>query len=186
MLEHLDVIADELIVGGGIANTFAAAAGLPIGDSLHDPALLDLATIMRRGGGARIPLPVDVVCAAPDGGRAVRKASEVRARERILDIGPKTAARYGAMLQKAGTIIWNGPLGMYEDPRFAEGTRALARAIGASRAYSIAGGGETLAAARLFRARSRISHLSTGGGAFLAYAAGRPLPAVDALTGAAA
>ena len=182
VLEHLDLVADQLIVGGGIANTFAAAAGLPIGHSLYEPAQTDLAAIIRRGRGAKIPLPLDVVCAQPHHRDPVtRAARDVREDEKILDIGPKTRSLYDRILRGAGTIIWNGPVGMFEDARFAEGTRALSRSVAHSDAYSIAGGGDTVAAAGKFRVRSRISHLSTGGGAFLEYAAGRPLPAVNAL-----
>ena len=185
VLEHLAARADALIVGGGIANTFAAAAGLPVGDSLHEPAQLKLARrLLKR---ADIRLPADAVCLAP--GRAepvTRRAADVRPGERILDAGPAARRRYERLVRRAGTIIWNGPLGVFEDPRFAAGTAALARAVAAAPGFSIAGGGDTLAAARRFRVRSRISHLSTGGGAFLEVAAGRPLPAVEALREAAA
>ena len=185
VLEHLAARADALIVGGGIANTFAAAAGLPVGDSLHEPAQLKLARrLLQR---ADIRLPADAVCLAP--GRAepvTRRAADVRPGERILDAGPAAQRGYERLVRRAGTIIWNGPLGVFEDPRFAAGTAALARAVAAAPGFSIAGGGDTLAAARRFRVRSRISHLSTGGGAFLEVAAGRPLPAVEALREAAA
>ncbi len=185
VLERLAERADALIVGGGIANTFAAAAGLPVGASLHEPAQLGLARkLLRR---ADVALPEDAVCLAPGRDEPVlRRAAEVRPGERILDAGPAARRRYDRLLRGAGTIIWNGPLGVFEDPRFAAGTAALARAVAAAPGFSIAGGGDTLAAARKFRVKSRLSHLSTGGGAFLEVAAGRPLPAVEALREAAA
>ena len=185
VLERLAEVADELIVGGGIANTFMAAAGLDIGDSLHEPAQLDLARRLMEPssqGRATVPLPQDVVCEVP-GSRepAIRAADEVRQGERIMDVGPKTQEHYGRLLESARTVIWNGPLGVFEDPRFAAGTEALGRAIAASPAFSIAGGGDTLAAVGNLRIKSKMSYLSTGGGAFLEYAAGRTLPAVEIL-----
>ncbi len=185
VLERLAGIADELIVGGGIANTFLKAAGRDIGDSLHEPARLALARRLMASSSrlrATVSLPRDVVCEVP-GSRepVIRMADETRPGERIMDVGPKTRKRYDQLARAAGTVIWNGPLGVFEDPSFAGGTEALGRSIAASRAFSIAGGGDTLAAARRFRIKSAISYLSTGGGAFLEYAAGRALPAVDAL-----
>ena len=185
VLERLAEVADELIVGGGIANTFMAAAGLGIGDSLHESAQLTLARRLMKPSsrrGATVPLPRDAVCEIP-GSRepAVRGAAGVRPGERIMDVGPKTRDHYGRLVKSAGTVIWNGPLGVFEDPRFAAGTEALGRAIAASQAFSIAGGGDTLAAVGSFRVKSKMSYLSTGGGAFLEYAAGRTLPAVEIL-----
>ena len=185
VLEHLAELADELIVGGGIANTFMAAAGLGIGDSLHEPAQLDLARWLMEPSAERratVPLPHDVVCTVP--GRAepvTRAADSVRRGERIMDIGPKTRRHYGRLVHQARTLIWNGPLGVFEDPRFAAGTDALGRSIADAQAFSIAGGGDTLAAVAKLRIKSKVSYLSTGGGAFLEYAAGRALPAVEML-----
>lgn len=185
VLERLAEIADELIVGGGIANTFMAAAGLDIGDSLHEPAQLDLARRLMKPSSRRratVPLPQDVVCELPGShDPVVRQADEVRPGERIMDVGPKTRDHYGRLVARARTVIWNGPLGVFEDPRFAAGTKALGHAIAGSQAFSIAGGGDTLAAVGSFRIKSKMSYLSTGGGAFLEYAAGRRLPAVEIL-----
>ena len=185
VLERLAEVADELIVGGGIANTFMAAAGLDIGDSLHEPAQLDLARRLMKPSSQRratVPLPQDVVCELP-GSRepVVREADEVRPGERIMDVGPKTRNHYGRLVARARSVIWNGPLGVFEDPRFAAGTKALGQAIAGSQAFSIVGGGDTLAAVGSFRIKSKMSYLSTGGGAFLEYAAGRMLPAVEIL-----
>ena len=188
VLEHVAEIADELIVGGGIANTFMAAAGLSIGDSLHEPEQLELARRLMRPSPQRratVPLPQDVVCAVPGSDDPVtREAGETLPGERIMDVGPKTYRHYGKLAHRARTVIWNGPLGVFEDSRFAAGTRALGRAIADSKAFSIAGGGDTLAAVSGFRIKSKISYLSTGGGAFLEYAAGHALPAVEALRAA--
>lgn len=185
VLERLAEIADELIVGGGIANTFMAAAGLDIGDSLHEPAQLDLARRLMKSSSRRratVPLPQDVVCELPGSHEpVVREADEVRPGERIMDVGPKTQDHYDRLVARARTVIWNGPLGVFEDPRFAAGTKALGHAIADSQAFSIAGGGDTLAAVGSFRIKSKMSYLSTGGGAFLEYAAGRTLPAVEIL-----
>ncbi len=189
VLARLAEVADELIVGGGIANTFMAAAGLDIGDSLYEPAQLDLARqLMEPSSGRRatVPLPRDVVCECP--GRrepVIRKADGVRPGERIMDVGPETREDYGRFVGRARTVIWNGPLGVFEDARFVAGTHALGRAIADAQAFSIAGGGDTLAAVGSFRIKSKMSYLSTGGGAFLEYAAGRPLPAVEILKAAA-
>lgn len=185
VLERLAEVADELIVGGGIANTFLAAAGLDIGDSLNEPAQLALARRLMKPSSRRraaVPLPRDVVCEARGSNEpVVRKADAVRAGERIMDVGPKTRACYGRLVKNARTVIWNGPLGVFEDARFAAGTEALGRAIADSEAFSIAGGGDTLAAVGSLRIKSKMSYLSTGGGAFLEYAAGRALPAVEVL-----
>ena len=185
VLERLAEIADELIIGGGIANTFMAAGGHGIGDSLYEPAQLAIARRLMKPSSERratVPLPQDVVCEVPDSPEPViREASEVSRKERIMDVGPKTRKHYGRLVKNARTVIWNGPLGVFEDPRFAAGTEALGRAIAASQAFSIAGGGDTLAAVGNFRIKSKMSYLSTGGGAFLEYAAGRTLPAVEIL-----
>ena len=189
VLERLAEIADELIVGGGIANTFLAAAGLDVGDSLQEPTQLTLARRLMKPSSRRratVPLPQDVVCEVPDSrAPVVRAAGEVRRGERIMDVGPKTREHYGRLARKARTVIWNGPLGVFEDPRFALGTEALGRAIAASKAFSLAGGGDTLAAVGRFRVKSKMSYLSTGGGAFLECAAGRVLPAVEILNAVA-
>ena len=185
VLEQLAGRADQLIVGGGIANTFLAAASLPIGDSLHEPTQIKLAARLIKEAAAcghEIPIPEDAVCQVPGQERSVVCASDqVGPGMRILDVGPKTRRRYDRMVRRAGTVLWNGPLGVFEDARFAQGTRALARSIAQSEAFSLAGGGDTLAAVQQFRVKSRVSYLSTGGGAFLEYVGGRRLPAVEAL-----
>jgi phosphoglycerate kinase len=178
---------DQLIVGGGIANTFMAAAGLPIGKSLAEPDLVGEArAIIDRmtARGAQVPIPEDVVVAktfAADAPATVKAARDVAADDLILDIGPATAQRLAAMLQAAGTIVWNGPVGVFEFDAFARGTETLARAIAASPGFSIAGGGDTLAAIAKFGVTDRIDYISTGGGAFLEFLEGRTLPAVAAL-----
>ncbi|MFU8822160.1 MAG: phosphoglycerate kinase [Gammaproteobacteria bacterium] len=178
---------DQLIVGGGIANNFIAAAGHPVGKSLYEPDLLDatralVAKAEKRG--AAIPLPSDVVVAAglePEHAARTRPVAEVGAADLILDVGPATSAAYTEILARAGTIVWNGPVGVFEDARFAGGTRALAEAVAASPAFSIAGGGDTLAALDAFGLTGKISYVSTGGGAFLEFLEGRTLPAVAML-----
>ena len=187
ILKSLAEKVDQLIVGGGIANTFMAAMGLPIGKSLaeHDlvgeaRAIIDL---MKRRG-AEVPIPSDVVVAktfSATATAAVKAASEVADDDLILDIGPKTAQRMAALLASAGTIVWNGPVGVFEFEAFAQGTETLARAIAASPGYSIAGGGDTLAAIAKFGISDQIDYISTGGGAFLEFLEGRELPAVAAL-----
>ena len=184
VLDALAGIVDQLIVGGGIANTFIAAAGHPVGNSLHEPEMLDIASKLAAGEKAEIPLPVDVVVAdefAADAEAKVRKVSEVGDGELILDIGPETAKHFAAMLAEAGTIIWNGPLGVFEFDAFGEGTRAIAEAIAASPAFSVAGGGDTLAAIDKYGVADRVSYISTGGGAFLEFVEGKKLPAVAIL-----
>ena len=187
ILSALAQKVDGLIVGGGIANTFLAAAGLPIGRSLAEPDLIDEARQIiqtLRARGAEVPIPVDVVVAtrfAADAPATVKPASEVQEDELILDIGPRTAADLAARLKAAGTIVWNGPVGVFEFEAFAHGTETLARAIAASEAYSIAGGGDTLAAIAKFGISDQIDYISTGGGAFLEFLEGRTLPAVAAL-----
>ena len=187
VLETLLAKVDKLIVGGGIANTFLAATGVQVGKSLYEAELTDVALRLMeqaRERGAEIPLPTDVVVAKELAATAhadVRSIHEVRADEMILDIGPDTADRLSAMLQDAGTIIWNGPVGVFEFEQFGEGTRAIAQAIARSKAFSLAGGGDTLAAIEKYRVEDGISYISTGGGAFLEFVEGKKLPAVAAL-----
>jgi len=178
---------DQLIVGGGIANTFIAAAGHPVGKSLVEMDLLDTARAIvakAKARGASIPLPDDVVVApafAADAPATVRAVDAVQDGDMILDIGPKTAARYAELIAKAGTVVWNGPVGVFEFDAFGKGTEALARAIAASKAFSIAGGGDTLAAIDKYGVEADVSYISTGGGAFLEFLEGKTLPAVAAL-----
>lgn len=187
VLEALIDKVDQLIVGGGIANTFLAAAGQKIGKSLHEADMLETARrLMARAEarGARIPLPVDVVVASEFSATAVattKPVGTVNDAEMILDIGPETAAQFAAVLQQAGTILWNGPVGVFEFDAFEGGTRTLAKAIAASPAYSLAGGGDTLAAIEKYAVGKDISYISTGGGAFLEFVEGKTLPAVAAL-----
>lgn len=194
-LEVLDALADRvdrLIPGGGIANTFLAAAGHGVGKSLHEPDLLPSARALMDKLAARegeLPLPVDVVVAAEVSAEAPRRTvgiEEVGEQEMILDIGPRTAARYGEILANAGTIVWNGPLGVFEIDAFGEGTRAVGEAIASSGAFSIAGGGDTLAALDKYGLAGRMSCISTGGGAFLEFLEGKTLPAVAVLEARAA
>jgi phosphoglycerate kinase len=178
---------DQLIVGGGIANTFMLAAGLPIGKSLAEPGLVDEAKQIIEGmkaRGADVPIPVDVVCAkelAATAAATVKPAKEVTADEMILDVGPKSAAALAVAIGQAGTIVWNGPVGVFEIEQFSQGTRTLANAIAASSAFSIAGGGDTVAAINKFGIADRIGYISTAGGAFLEFLEGKTLPAVAAL-----
>jgi phosphoglycerate kinase len=186
VLQALSTKVDELILGGGIANTILAAGGFRVGKSLHEKDMLDFAAKLLRGefGKAKIPLPTDVVVATSlDAGvkGRVKSVREVAADEMILDIGPATAALYAECLQSAGTIVWNGPLGVFENPEFAAGTRRVAEAVAASSAFSIAGGGDTLAAIEQFGIGDEISYISTGGGAFLEFLEGKTLPAVATL-----
>ncbi|OGA23111.1 MAG: phosphoglycerate kinase [Betaproteobacteria bacterium RIFCSPLOWO2_02_FULL_67_26] len=187
ILKSLAAKVDHLIVGGGIANTFLAAAGLPIGRSLAELELVGEARAimdMMKARGAEVPLPVDVVTANDHSvlARANRvAATEVRPDDKILDIGPRTAAALAEVILKAGTIVWNGPLGAFEYDQFAGGTRTIAQAIADSKAFSVAGGGDTLAAIAKFGVTDRISYISTGGGAFLEFIEGRTLPAVAVL-----
>ncbi len=188
-LHVLDTLADKvdtLIVGGGIANTFIAADGHGVGKSLYEADMLDTARELAatRNDRADIPVPSDVVCAAEfsaDANAVPRKVDAVEEGEMILDIGPETAARFADILKNAGTIIWNGPVGVFEFDRFGDGTRVLAEAIGASDAFSVAGGGDTLAAIDKYGVRGDISYISTGGGAFLEFVEGKKLPAVEML-----
>ena len=178
---------DQLIVGGGIANTFLAAVGHPVGKSLYEADLVDTARqIMAdaQARGAAIPLPEDVVVAtafSADAPATIRPVAEVAADELILDIGPRTAARYAQLIGAAGTVVWNGPVGVFEFDAFAGGTEAVARAIAGSSAFSIAGGGDTLAAVDKYGIADQVSYISTGGGAFLEFLEGKTLPAVAAL-----
>ncbi len=187
ILGELAKKVDQLIVGGGIANTFMLASGLPIGKSLAEPELVaearNIMAIIKAKGGI-VPIPVDVVCAktfAADAHATVKAAQDVAADDLILDIGPKTAAQLAAQLGKAGTIVWNGPVGVFEFDRFGEGTKILAEAIADSAAFSIAGGGDTVAAIAKYGITEKIGYISTGGGAFLEFLEGKKLPAVEIL-----
>ena len=187
ILKSLAAKVDQLIVGGGIANTFMLAAGLPIGKSLAERELAGEAKAiidLMAARGAQVPIPVDVVCAkefSASAAATVKAATEVADDDLILDIGPKTAAMLAERLGKAGTIVWNGPVGVFEFDAFAKGTEAVARAIAESPGFSIAGGGDTLAAIAKFGITDRVGYISTGGGAFLEFLEGRELPAVAAL-----
>ena len=190
ILSNLAEKVDQLIVGGGILNTFLLAAGKPLGKSLAEPELVDecrrvLAILEKKG--ATLPMPVDVVVAkafAEDAEHRVADVDDVREDEMILDVGPKTAAMLGGILRTAGTIVWNGPVGVFEMTPYAEGTRVMAEAIAAATdagAFSIAGGGDTVAAVGKFGVEKRISYISTGGGAFLEFLEGKTLPAMEVL-----
>lgn len=187
LLSSLVGKVDQLIVGGGIANTFIAAAGHSVGKSLVEMDLLDTARQIvadAQARGAAIPLPTDVVVApafAADAPATVKAVDQVGSEDMILDIGPDTAAAYAALIAKAGTVVWNGPVGVFEFDAFGHGTEALARAIAASSAFSIAGGGDTLAAVDKYDIANEVSYISTGGGAFLEFLEGKTLPAVAAL-----
>jgi phosphoglycerate kinase len=187
VLEHLAGKVDKLIVGGGIANTFLAAAGSPIGKSLHEPDMIEIArTLLERSrtSGVEIPLPTDVVVAREFSAKAeadVKPVAQVAADEMILDIGPDTAEKFAAALKGAGTVVWNGPVGVFEFDQFGEGTRVLAQAVARSPAFSIAGGGDTIAAIEKYGIAQDISYISTAGGAFLEFLEGKKLPAVEML-----
>jgi phosphoglycerate kinase len=187
ILKSLAAKVDQLIVGGGIANTFMAAEGMPVGKSLAEPALAPEARAiieMMKARGAQVPLPTDVVVASDLSAHARPnriKAADVETGDMILDVGPQTAAQLAALISKAGTIVWNGPVGVFEHDQFAGGTRTVAQAIAASKAFSIAGGGDTLAAIAKFGITDKISYISTGGGAFLEFLEGKKLPAVEIL-----
>ncbi|MBC8023337.1 MAG: phosphoglycerate kinase, partial [Burkholderiales bacterium] len=187
ILKSLAKGVDQLIVGGGIANTFMAAAGLPIGKSLAEPALAGEAKeimAMMSQRGAAVPIPEDVVCGksfAADTPAQAKRARDVQPDDLILDIGPATASTYAKVLRAAGTIVWNGPVGVFEFDAFGNGTRAIAEAIAASPAFSIAGGGDTLAAIAKYGVSDKIGYISTGGGAFLEFLEGKTLPAVAVL-----
>ena len=187
LLSSLVSKVDQLIVGGGIANTFIAAMGHSVGKSLVEMDLVDTAKkIMAdaRARGAEIPVPVDVVVApafAADAPATIKRVDAVASEDMILDIGPETAQQYAALIAKAGTVVWNGPVGVFEFDAFGKGTETLARAIAASKAFSIAGGGDTLAAVDKYGIEADVSYISTGGGAFLEFLEGKTLPAVAAL-----
>ena len=187
ILRSLAAKVDQLIVGGGIANTFMLAAGLPIGNSLAEPALVGEAQAvmdMMRERGAAVPIPTDVVTAkhfAADAPATVKAAADVAADDLILDIGPETSARLAQQLRAAGTIVWNGPVGVFEFEAFSQGTRSLAEAIAQGGAFSIAGGGDTLAAIAKYGIEKQIGYISTGGGAFLEVLEGKTLPAFEVL-----
>ncbi len=187
VLKTLSEKVDQLIVGGGIANTFIAAAGYPVGKSLYEEDLIEDAKslmAMAKEKGGEIPVPVDVVCAkefSESAEATVKKVAEVEDDDLILDIGPETAAQYAQILKSAGTIVWNGPVGVFEIDQFGEGTRNLSIAIAESPAFSIAGGGDTLAAIDKYGINEKVSYTSTGGGAFLEFLEGKELPAVAML-----
>ncbi len=187
ILQSLAKNVDQLIVGGGIANTFMLAAGLKIGKSLAEPDLIGDAKAVidaMAARGAEVPVPTDVVCAkafAPDAVATVKKATEVEDDDMILDIGPETAAKLAEQLKKAATIVWNGPVGVFEFDQFANGTKVIAQAIAESPAFSIAGGGDTLAAIAKYGIEDKVGYISTGGGAFLEVLEGKTLPAFEIL-----
>ena len=187
VLESLLAKVDKLIVGGGIANTFLAATGVNVGKSLHEAEMLDIARKLMeqaRARGAEIPLPTDVVVAKEFAATAhadVKTIHDVGPTELILDIGPDTAEHLSEILQSAGTIVWNGPVGVFEFDQFGEGTKTIAQAIASSKAFSLAGGGDTLAAIEKYGVEDGISYISTGGGAFLEFVEGKTLPAVAVL-----
>ncbi|MDA8093873.1 MAG: phosphoglycerate kinase [Betaproteobacteria bacterium] len=187
VLDALSSIVDQLIVGGGIANTFIKAAGFNVGKSLYEADLVDEARRLieaAKAKGGEIPVPTDVVVGKrfdADEPAVVKQVSEVADDDMIFDIGPDTAARYGALVKQAGTIVWNGPVGVFEFDQFGAGTRALGLAIADSPAFSIAGGGDTLAAVAKYGIADKVSYISTGGGAFLEFLEGKKLPAVEIL-----
>jgi len=187
VLESLLAKVDQLIVGGGIANTFLAAAGFPVGKSLYEADMVDVAKRLleqSRERGVEIPIPTDVVVAKEFAASAeadVKDAADVAADDMILDIGPDTAERFAGIVEGAGTVVWNGPVGVFEFDQFGEGTKTLAQAIARSAAFSLAGGGDTLAAIEKYGVEEGMSYISTGGGAFLEFVEGKRLPAVAAL-----
>lgn len=187
VLENLMARVDRLVVGGGIANTFIAAAGFNVGKSLYEADLVatakELMTAAERAG-TTIPVPTDVVVAtefSADARATVKAVENIGADDMVLDIGPDSAAKLAAIMREAGTILWNGPLGVFEFPAFAQGTRVVGEAIAASTAFSVAGGGDTLAALDAFGIGEQVSYISTGGGAFLEFLEGKVLPAVAIL-----
>lgn len=187
VLKSLSEKVDQLIVGGGIANTFIAAAGFSVGKSLYEPDLIEEAQRLiaaAKQAGSDIPIPVDVVCAkefSETAAATVKKVDEIADDDMVLDIGPETAKQYAELLKSAGTIVWNGPVGVFEIEQFSHGTQELAKAIAESPAFSIAGGGDTLAAIDQFGVNEGVSYTSTGGGAFLEFLEGKELPAVAVL-----
>ena len=187
VLKSLSNIVDQLIVGGGIANTFILAEGNPIGKSLAEPDLVqeakDIIAAARAKGGD-VPVPVDVVCGkefSPTAAATLKDVKDVQADDMIFDIGPKSAQQLEKILAEAGTIVWNGPVGVFEFDQFGAGTKAMAEAIAKSKAFSIAGGGDTLAAVAKYGIADKVSYISTGGGAFLEFLEGKKLPAVEIL-----
>ncbi|HEB55339.1 MAG TPA: phosphoglycerate kinase [Gammaproteobacteria bacterium] len=187
VLESLSKIVDQLIVGGGIANTFIAAEGYNVGKSLYEENLVETAKQLKAAAqekGGDIPVPTDVVCArefAETAAATLKKVEDVADDDMIFDIGPDSAKALAEVLKKAGTIVWNGPVGVFEFDQFGEGTKAIAMAIAESDAFSIAGGGDTLAAVDKYNIADRVSYISTGGGAFLEFLEGKKLPAVEIL-----
>ena len=187
VLESLSKVVDQLIVGGGIANTFIAAAGHNVGKSLYEKDLIPTArklTEEARSRGGDIPVPVDVVCGkefSENATATLKKVEDVSDDDMIFDIGPESAVHLATILEEAGTIVWNGPVGVFEFDQFGEGTRTIANAIADSAAFSIAGGGDTLAAVAKYRIADKVSYISTGGGAFLEFLEGKQLPAVAML-----
>ena len=187
VLDSLSNLVDQLIVGGGIANTFIAAAGFPVGKSLYEADLIPEAQRLMeqaKGRGGEIPVPTDVVCAkefSETAAAKVKQVADVAEDDLILDIGPDTAARYAEIIKAAGTIVWNGPVGVFEIEQFADGTKTVARAIADAKGFSIAGGGDTLAAIDKYGIEKDVSYTSTGGGAFLEFLEGKKLPAVAML-----
>jgi phosphoglycerate kinase len=187
VLEALSKVVDQLIPGGGIANTFIAASGYNVGKSLYEEDLVDEARKLMEAAkakGGEIPVPTDVVVGkefSESAEAVIKKVDEVEDDDMIFDIGPKTAARFASMMRNAGTIVWNGPVGVFEFDQFGEGTRTLGIAIAESTAFSIAGGGDTLAAVDKYNISDRVSYISTGGGAFLEFLEGNKLPAVAML-----
>lgn len=187
VLDSLSKIVDQLIVGGGIANTFIAAAGHRVGKSLHEADLIPEAKRLMENAKARggdIPVPTDAVCGKEFSEKAaatLKSIESVAADDLIFDVGPKTSAAFAKILEQAGTIVWNGPVGVFEFDQFGEGTKALAAAIANSKAFSIAGGGDTLAAVAKYGIEKKVSYISTGGGAFLEFLEGKKLPAVAIL-----
>ncbi len=182
VLEKLADVADTIVVGGGIANTFLAAAGNPVGASLFEPDLVDAAR--RIAAKVNVPIPVDVMVGKrldPAEPAVLRAADAIGSDEMVLDIGPETARRMADIIESAATVLWNGPVGVFEIDQFGEGTRVLAEAVAASNAFSVAGGGDTLAAIDKYGVREGVSYISTGGGAFLEFVEGKTLPAVAAL-----
>jgi phosphoglycerate kinase len=191
ILETLSEKVDQMIVGGGIVNTFLKAAGYEVGKSLYEADLVDVASKLMKqaeGNGCQIPLPIDVVCGKEfdEATAAITKPiADVEADDMIMDVGPETSKQLNEMIAKANTILWNGPLGVFEFDQFSSGTRSLAKAIADSSAFSIAGGGDTIAAISKFNVENKISYISTGGGAFLEYLEGKKLPAIAILEEAA-
>lgn len=187
LLSNLVQKVDNLIIGGGIANTFLAASGFFVGESLHEPALLEKAQeilTLAKQHNCHIPLPTDVIVAESlthDAKTTIKSIDDVKAHDKIFDIGPKTAEALSKIIHHSKTILWNGPVGVFEMPPFATGTKAIAEAVANSSAFTVAGGGDTLSAVELFGVADKISYLSTGGGAFLEYIEGKVLPAIEGL-----